>query len=366
MRLRRILTAVVVGLGCVAWTVAAAAAGNPHGSGSAQANGKGSDRANAKVHGHAKAKGHGNASASAHGNASVSAGAGVKPSSSSGHWTVAAASSTQTKLYGNGQTAGQIAMGAGASGDTVLYGPGNSQPHKVLCARQMVDVHALKAHGGVCGGAHGSAFTQMHGRAKLFVHPPELIVLFGLNNSTAIASSNQTKVYGNGQTAGQIAIQAGLSGNTVLYGSGNSRPHKVLCGAKLIDVHALKARASACMSGGGAAGVGTNTSTGTNASAGTQGHVSFTGSARSKLAGHAGVQGAAAAKAKPRSGGGVLGATARVAGATKSRGAAVFSTVRKGTGTLPFTGLALWLPAAIGLALVATGIGARRKAARLQ
>ena len=42
---------------------------------------------------------------------------------------------------------GQIAIKAGASPDTILHGPGNSQPHKVaVCGSHEIDVHALKAH----------------------------------------------------------------------------------------------------------------------------------------------------------------------------------------------------------------------------
>jgi hypothetical protein len=59
----------------------------------------------------------------------ASASEGVKPSNNTEHETHAQAQSQQTKLYGNGQTAGQIAMKHGASGSTVLHGPGNSQPH---------------------------------------------------------------------------------------------------------------------------------------------------------------------------------------------------------------------------------------------
>ena len=76
---------------------------------------------------------------------------GVKPSSTTAHNTTAAAGSNKTKQYGNGKTAGQIAMQNGASADTQLHGPGNSQPHKVaVCSKNgkshQVDVHALKSH----------------------------------------------------------------------------------------------------------------------------------------------------------------------------------------------------------------------------
>jgi hypothetical protein len=72
--------------------------------------------------------------------------AGTKPASDTQKDTHEAASSDKTKLYGNGQTAGQIAVHNGAPASTILHGPGNSQPHKAaLCSGgHEVDVHALK------------------------------------------------------------------------------------------------------------------------------------------------------------------------------------------------------------------------------
>src|SRR6266516_2350508 len=81
---------------------------------------------------------------------------GVKPSNDTAHETHAAASSDETKLYGNGKNAGQIAIGNGAAPSTVLHGPGNSQPHKAApCSGgHEVDVHALKGkRGRSCGGS---------------------------------------------------------------------------------------------------------------------------------------------------------------------------------------------------------------------
>jgi hypothetical protein len=53
-----------------------------------------------------------------------------------------------SKKYGNGKTAAQIAAKNGAAPGTKIYGPGNSQPHKVVSCghRHGVDVHALKSH----------------------------------------------------------------------------------------------------------------------------------------------------------------------------------------------------------------------------
>ena len=81
---------------------------------------------------------------------------GVKPSNSTAHETHAPASSDRTKEYGNGQTAGEIAVKNGAKPSAILHGPGNSQPHKTApCSGgHEVDVHALKGkgHKGSCGG----------------------------------------------------------------------------------------------------------------------------------------------------------------------------------------------------------------------
>jgi hypothetical protein len=76
---------------------------------------------------------------------------GVKPSNTTKHDTHATASSDQTKKYGNGQTAGQIATNSG-HGDATLHGPGNSQPHKTTACPggHEVDVHALKNKNGTC------------------------------------------------------------------------------------------------------------------------------------------------------------------------------------------------------------------------
>ncbi|MFY9578005.1 MAG: hypothetical protein WAQ33_01640 [Gaiellaceae bacterium] len=60
----------------------------------------------------------------------------------------AAGKADASKKYGNGKTAAQIATQNGAAPGTTLYGPGNSQPHKVVtCGHPHgVDVHALKGH----------------------------------------------------------------------------------------------------------------------------------------------------------------------------------------------------------------------------
>jgi hypothetical protein len=67
------------------------------------------------------------------------------------------------------------------------------------------------------------------------------------HNTYAKASSDKTKQYGNGKTAGQIATQAGY-GNATLHGPGNSQPHKTAAcpGGHEVDVHALKHKGAKC------------------------------------------------------------------------------------------------------------------------
>ena len=164
MTLRLAGTLVLV-LGIGALGSASAYAGN------GQGNGNGKDDPVAASAGAAGAEDHGNsgsapgqvkkdeaaaptASAAAQNDAGA-AQAGVKPSNDTGHDTHAAASSDKTKLYGNGKTAGQIAIQNGAAPSTVLHGPGNSQPHKAApCSGgHEVDVHALKGkRGKACEG----------------------------------------------------------------------------------------------------------------------------------------------------------------------------------------------------------------------
>jgi len=92
--------------------------------------------------------GHGKGGASSPGSTS-----GVKPSNSTAKATDAPAGFNRTKSYGNGSTAGQIAIQRGYPASGNLHGPGNSQPHKVVpCGRRHgVDVHALKSHAGKRG-----------------------------------------------------------------------------------------------------------------------------------------------------------------------------------------------------------------------
>ena len=303
----RIAIAVTVALVSAAWTTAAAA-GNPHGTPPGQQEASGSTAVAASSNAHVPARAQGKAQAKG----SVAAGASVKVQ---GH----AASSTKTTGH----------------------------------------ARAAVAHSSVHGSTASSATVSTAG-----VKPSSTTNVTPGHDTHALASSNQTKLYGNGQTAGQIATQAGF-GSATLHGPGNSQPHKVLCGPHEVDVHALKAHAAKCAAAAAAAGVAATVS----AAVSTQPSVASSAAGQAPTTAAAAKAAAAAkraeasAKAKPSTHkGGVLGAKAQLASATKHVSRAILATA---TGTLPFTGLGLALPILLGLALIAGGYGLRRRGAVL-
>ncbi len=170
------------------------------------------------------------------------------------------------------------------------------------------------------------------------------------HDTHAAASSDETKQYGNGKTAGQIAVQNGAAPSTILHGPGNSQPHKAApcSGGHEVDVHALKGkRLKSCGTQPsspphpgkvGDPAHGPNTAGNTPASSASPPSVPSTSvSAKPALSTkHARVESAT----------GVLSATGAIGG-----------------GTLPFTGFPIWVVVLIGLALIASGLMLRRRSA---
>jgi hypothetical protein len=173
-------------------------------------------------------------------------------------------------------------------------------------------------------------------------------------DSHAAASSEETKQYGNGKTAGQIAVQNGATPSTILHGPGNSQPHKAVpcSGGHEVDVHALKAkRRTACGTQPpppphstpdpgkvGDPGHGPNTAGNTPASAASTPSVpNTTASAKPAVS---------TKHVRVESANGVLSATGAIGG-----------------GTLPFTGFPLWVVALTAIALIAFGLTLRRRSA---
>ena len=220
------------------------------------------------------------------------------------------------------------------------------------------------------------------------------------HDAYAKASSDKTKQYGNGKTAGQIATQAGY-GDATLHGPGNSQPHKTApCpGGHEVDVHALKNKKSTCANSERSTEKSKSTPTSTEKSKSTptaapaqvqaqvqaqpQPAVAPTSVPtptpataqvartvapapatppvrvhptrpvlRVSAAPAGGVKGAVVAlqapKAKPA--GGVLGATTRLRGTLAST-------------RLPFTGLPLWIYALAAAGLIGIGLTVRRASA---
>jgi hypothetical protein len=270
---------------------------------------------------------------------------GVPPGQQQASGSTAATASTQANAGAQAQGKAQAKGGVATSASAKAKGP------------------SVKASGRARGAAHSSVHASVAASTTVQAQPT---VSAGVkpssattHNTLAPASSNATKLYGNGKTAGQIATQAGF-GSSMLFGPGNSQPHKVICGPHNVDVHALKAHAAKCTTAA-AASVAASLSPAASAQASVAGSVAAqtpTTAATQPKSAAAGVKGEEASH-----GGGVLGARAELASNTKRVSRAILATVRKGT--LPFTGLGLWMPVLFGLALIAGGYGLRRKAASL-
>jgi hypothetical protein len=270
-------------------------------------------------------------------------------------WTTAAAADNP-----HGTPPGQ--QKASASGTVNASTQANASAHAngKAHAKTSVAVQA-KGQAKVSGQAHGAVKTQAQPTVSAGVKPSSATAS-QTKPSFAAATSSKTKLYGNGQTAGQIAIQAGFGGS-MLKGPGNSQPHKTACGAHMIDVHALKAH-------GGAAACATPSVSTSETSSGSPAQANVAASAAAQAAANTqGNSGVLSAKAsapattkasakKNKHASGVLGAKAALA-ATAKKPLRLVAAVRHGN--LPFTGLALWMPMALGLGLIATGLAMRRK-----
>ena len=269
---------------------------------------------------------------------------GVPPGQEQASGSTAATASTQANAGAQAQGKAQAKGGVATSASAKTKGPSVKANGRARGATQS-SVHASVA---------ASTTAQAQPSVSAGVKPSSATS----HNTLAPASSNATKLYGNGKTAGQIATQAGF-GSSMLFGPGNSQPHKVICGPHNVDVHALKAHAAKCTTAA-AASVAASLSPAASAQASVAGSVAAqtptTVATQPKSA-------AAGAKGEEASHGGVLGARAELASNTKRVSRAILATVRKGT--LPFTGLGLWMPVLFGLGLIAGGYGLRRKAASL-
>lgn len=187
------------------------------------------------------------------------------------------------------------------------------------------------------------------------------------HDTYATASSDQTKLYGNGKTAGQIAVSAGASGDTVLHGPGNSQPHKTMCGGHEVDVHALAHKLAKCGAAPAVVTPAAVTPAAVTPSAPTVAKTAVVTVTVTKPAVVAAAAAVHAAKpTKPVAAGAVKGAHATLKPTAKPVGAVLGKTTRlgstAGSSTLPFTGLPLWIFALAAASLLGIGLATRRAA----
>jgi hypothetical protein len=261
---------------------------------------------------------------------------GMKPSSTTSKWTTCSTGGTATaatckgngpkadgsKQYGNGKTAAQIANSRGAPAGTKLTGPGNSQPHKVsVCGKPNnrsggVDVHAVKSYS--AANCTHSATQSQSTESK-----SDCTGTTVTSTSTATAYANKrgkVKAHGN---AGQHGKHKGLAGKQETVVTSTFTPSNANCGT---------AQAGTAPAAAGTASAAATAGTGNTAATPTAN----------------GVLGTQVVVLKPvkKPAGGVLGATARLGN---------FAT----RGTLPFTGLPIWIVVLVALALIAGGFAVR-------
>jgi hypothetical protein len=253
----------------------------------------------------------------------------------------AAAKQDASKRYGNGTTAAQIAVSRGAPAGTDLYGPGNSQPHKVTDCKHKhgVDVHAVKTYSNAAC-AQSNPAPSVNQEQKVESACPATTV----TTTTTVTSVRTQKGHAYGRLKHGKALHSKTKTSTST--TSTSTPSGASCAS-------LKAALA-----------GSSPTTGLPAQAGTvaQGAVGNLAGQAAAESGKAAVLGVQVSKSsgrtasaeakKPNRVGGVLGATGR---AGKALGAVATS------GKLPFTGFPIWATLLIGLGLVGTGVALRRR-----
>ncbi len=145
---------------------------------------------------------------------------GVKPSSSTAKNTNAPAGSNRTKLYGNGKTAGEIAMQHGYPASGNIHGPGNSQPHKVVTCghRHEVDVHALKSHPAKdCG--HSPTPPPSHHTDPPLSNDPHGVTPHGSPSTDVSTPATPSAKHQTGTSSGgEVAAVSGALAGTLAVG----------------------------------------------------------------------------------------------------------------------------------------------------
>ena len=167
----------------------------------------------------------------AHGNhntsCSTGGGTGSSATCSSSGSNAATAHADASKRYGNGTTAAQIANGNGAPAGTTVYGPGNSQPHKVTDCKNKhaVDVHAVKSYSSAActqastsGSVWNTAHTSNTSHSSTNTSPSVAVtghVAAGTSATGAAPTTHQGGVLGATASAGKGSGDAGPQGGVL-------------------------------------------------------------------------------------------------------------------------------------------------------
>ena len=142
-----------------------------------------------------------------------------------------AAKQDASKHYGTNKTAAQIAASKGVPAGSTIYGPGNSQPHKVTCpgGTKGPDVHAYKA--GVkhsCPTVSSTSSSTSNTQNTQSSHTSSSTsnnTSSSTSNNTSSSTSNNTSVTntaGTTNTAG-ITSAGGVKGTTTTLGKPKAR-----------------------------------------------------------------------------------------------------------------------------------------------
>lgn len=242
------------------------------------------------------------------------------------------------------------ASGAPAVVDAQASAPGNSAnasgqlKKEAEAATQAVEAAPAAAPAAVAGSAGGNAGAQIG------VKPANDTE----KDTHQAASSDKTKQYGNGKTAGQIAMQNGAAAGTILHGPGNSQPHKAApcSGGHEVDVHALKGKRLARTCGPESPRPGPNPNPnpnpGANPGPGSNQGGSSSGGGNSPSSG--------GSTAGPATDPGSNGPSEGVKSSEGSERVLAETGVAGQSGSLPFTGFPLWVALFVGIGLIGSGL----------
>jgi hypothetical protein len=239
------------------------------------------------------------------------------------------------------------AGGASAAVDAQASAPGNSgnTPGQIKkeaeVAQQGADAAPTTASVAVAGSSAGNVGAQVGVKPASDTE----------KDTHEAASSDKTKQYGNGKTAGQIAAQNGAPAGTILHGPGNSQPHKAApcSGGHEVDVHALKGKRLAKLCGP-ASPSGSNPGPGSNPGGSSNGGGNSQSSGGSTAGAVTNPPGPSPADPGSSSAG------SGVQGSGGSEGLLAETGVAGQTGSLPFTGFPLWIALAVGVGLILAGL----------